>query len=570
MLKPEEYFTQIQNTAQKKYEALRDYYVNKNTASQTAEKHGYTLSSFYSLIREFTKFLHDNPGDDYFFKRKAPGKKGGTISETAKKEVISLRLKGFSMQAIKSVLDSRGIMISESSCYRILKKEGFSRLKKSSGNQRPSIKQKPLTAMDFRQESFNSSNIGILLLIPYLKKYQIDGVIRKSLFPDSGGIPKVSCVLSFLALKLSELNRLSGEELYSMDRGLGLFAGLPVLPEAGWFTSYGERVLEESSHDFMLRMHREYQEKGLLGNHSVIELMDVPCWKITADRAPKRMFHETAGFSWDINTGIIDFIRPGPLPEHRSDESAVFTGFYKNAGTGIKYLSFSHILADTEILGDLHRQGLRFYSINPLSDRSHHLRKISPGLMKTVHLSKIGPKPVSVRVYEENLLLIGYNPKESIIENRVRRLQLVYPGKLIPVSIITNDFFTSQERIAEMYYNKFILRKPLSEQLAFFNSNRKGLSLDISPGFDFLITALSHNLYRMFVMDIGKDMPDRDIFYRCLNNSGRIEIKEHSIKIILKKRKNIDIIIRKLSEYRGYKYDFLGGKSLEYASYSSS
>ena len=43
---------------------------------------------------------------------------------------------------------------------------------------------------------------------------------------------RLSSLLSFVTLKLSNVRRYSHDELWCMDRGLGLFAGLTVLPKS--------------------------------------------------------------------------------------------------------------------------------------------------------------------------------------------------------------------------------------------------------------------------------------------------------------------------------------------------
>ena len=43
---PEEYFEFHQSISKKRYDALHDYYVNKQPAAEMAKKHGYQLSTF--------------------------------------------------------------------------------------------------------------------------------------------------------------------------------------------------------------------------------------------------------------------------------------------------------------------------------------------------------------------------------------------------------------------------------------------------------------------------------------------------------------------------------------------
>ena len=56
---------------------------------------------------------------------------------------------------------------------------------------------------------------------------------------------RLNSLLSFIALKLSGVRRYSHDDVWCMDRGLGFFAGLNVLPKAAWLTSYSHRVTRE-------------------------------------------------------------------------------------------------------------------------------------------------------------------------------------------------------------------------------------------------------------------------------------------------------------------------------------
>ena len=75
---PEEYFNFNDSVNKKRYDALRAFFVEKLPAADAAQKHGYRLSSFYSLIRDFRVWLKSNETDDFFFKDTVLGRKPGS------------------------------------------------------------------------------------------------------------------------------------------------------------------------------------------------------------------------------------------------------------------------------------------------------------------------------------------------------------------------------------------------------------------------------------------------------------------------------------------------------------
>ena len=156
------------------------------------------------------------------------------------------------------MVDAQGYAASEKYIYHVLKKEGFDRLPrrssldKESKNIRDVLTAPQSIALNYDPERFSTAHsIGVLCLLPYLTKYGIDKAMEESGYPGTKSIGKLSSLLSFLALKLSNVRRYSADDLWCMDRGLGLFAGLNVLPKSAWFSSYSSRITREMNRQFL-------------------------------------------------------------------------------------------------------------------------------------------------------------------------------------------------------------------------------------------------------------------------------------------------------------------------------
>ena len=63
-----------------------------------------------------------------------------------------------------------------------------------------------------------------------------------------------------------------------MDRGLGLFAGLNVLPKAAWFSSYSHRVTRKMNLSFLRSLHKLWQKNALLSETTNLGCTAVPYW----------------------------------------------------------------------------------------------------------------------------------------------------------------------------------------------------------------------------------------------------------------------------------------------------
>lgn len=237
-----EYFLKPSTITQKQYEALRAFFVEELPAKDVAEKFGYTFRAFTSLVAGFRKKLKMIPAKDPFFLVKKPGRKGLKEKASIVSKVVQLRKQYLSVPDIKVALDGKGIKVSEKKIYLIVKQEGFARLPRRSKNERQAqklskIKPETSSGIDFMVgDKFSSNSAGLLCFWPYVTKYGIDKIIYESAYPETKTISRFSSIMSFLALKLSNIRRYSADDLWCMDRGPGFFACLNVLPKSAWFS----------------------------------------------------------------------------------------------------------------------------------------------------------------------------------------------------------------------------------------------------------------------------------------------------------------------------------------------
>jgi len=199
-------------------------------------------------------------------------------------KVVQLRKKYLSVPDIKVALDGKGIKVSEKKIYLIVKQEGFARLPRRSKSERQSqeiskIKPETSSEIDFMAgDMFSSNSAGLLCFWPYITKYGIDKIICETDYPETKTISRFSSIMSFLALKLSNIRRYSADDLWCMDRGPGFFACLNVLPKSAWFSSYSHRVTREMNMSFLHKLHAIWKEKDLFGDTVNLDFTTIPYW----------------------------------------------------------------------------------------------------------------------------------------------------------------------------------------------------------------------------------------------------------------------------------------------------
>ena len=212
-MNPEDFFLHPNSIAQKQYEALRMFYIEKVPAKDVAKEFGYSYRGFTTIASNFRKGLKKGLNSNSFFTDRKKGKKRDRKTIEAKAVIVKLRKKYYSVEDIKTTLDSKGYGISEKTIYNILSEEGFSKLPRRLKSTRkhletPVIEAEKSICLDFLNERFKSSSAGILCLLPYIEKYGINELIQDSNFPGTSQLGKLNSILSFVALKASNARRI--------------------------------------------------------------------------------------------------------------------------------------------------------------------------------------------------------------------------------------------------------------------------------------------------------------------------------------------------------------------------
>ena len=94
--------------------------------------------------------------------------------------------------------------------------------------------------------SVDCPSVGVFFFIPYILESGILDILKECDLPESSDIGSVQACLSVLLLKLIGNKRLSHMEKYDREPGLGVFAGLNVLPKPTYMCTYSCRCSQES------------------------------------------------------------------------------------------------------------------------------------------------------------------------------------------------------------------------------------------------------------------------------------------------------------------------------------
>jgi len=176
-----------------------------------------------------------------------PDARRGTPADVRARVAELRRQRAISAGQIAEILNDEGVDLNIRTVERILRDAGFpklprrSRLRIGQTVERTTVPETSCLlsegAMDDR--SVSSDVAGVFLFIPFLEQLGLAKLLPGLGLPGSKPIPALQYFLSLLALKLAGTERLSHHtDDHNFDEGLGLFAGLNVLPKCTAVSTY--------------------------------------------------------------------------------------------------------------------------------------------------------------------------------------------------------------------------------------------------------------------------------------------------------------------------------------------
>lgn len=554
---PLQFFQQPATTKQRQYEALRAFFVEKQSADSISQRFGYTTSSFYSLVRDFKKQVASD--HDPFFYDLKQGRKPMDSSGELQALIVSLRKKYLSVPDIAAAAAAQGHQVSEKYIYNVISREGFDRLpRRTKEIRRQSTSLMPLQApkaqqLTYEAEVFSSQTaLGILTLLPYAQRYGILDLLERSGYPESSSLDRLSSLLCFLALKLSHARRYTADDAWCMDRGLGLFAGLTVLPKAAWFSSYSHRVTREMNARLLQGLYRIYEQHGLLSDTVNLDFTSIPYWGDDAHLENNWSGTRRTGLAsmltlicQDPGSGMLTYGDTTIRHDREADAALEFLDFSRKQGSGaLRYLVFDSRFTTYENLARLD-ESVKFVTIRRRGKTIvRDIESIPASQWKHIRVMRSDGKGQSLKVHDAVVCLKTYG-------KQIRQIAVTGNGRVKPALLITNDFTRPLKEILQLYARRWLVEKSISEQISFFHLNRVSSSMVIKVDFDLTMTILAHNLLRLLAMDLTgySHFSSMSIFEKFLSTGGSVAVEQDRIIVGLKKKRNLPALLTAMQSF---------------------
>jgi hypothetical protein len=569
------YFTNPSSPTHKQYLALRLFFADGHSAEQVAEETGYSTNTVYSMVRDFKEKLGGDSGDP-FFKEIKTGRRQVDRKGVVEETVIDLRKKYYSVPDILIATDALGFGLTIYSIEKIIKDAGFARLPRRDEQFRSEVassREHKLRApvaggLEPGDDEFSTRLAGLLCVLPYVSKYGIDGIIERSQYPETRDISRVSSILSFVALKLSDMKRYSADDAWCMDRGMGLFAGLNVLPKNAWFSSYSSAVTRDANISFLKSMQAVWMDSALLSDTVNLDFTAIPYWgdddpfeNNWSGKRGKALASIQAVLAHDPESGLLCY--GDTTVRHRRQDDVVleFLDFYhgdSRTDKHLKYLVFDSKFTTYQNLAKLNCRGVKFITIRRRSKALvEHILGIDDSLWKKITVSKDNGKNRTVTVYESVDEIKDY-------DGNIRQVYIKDNGRAKPAIMITNDFKISLENLIRKYSHRWLVETEISEHIDFFHLNRNSSGIVVKVDFDLTMTILAHNLYRLFCQgfDGYSHCEAQTIFNKFISTPGSIRIDDNHILVKLKRKRSLPLLLEQMNANKGLSYPWIGNRKI--------
>jgi len=258
-----EYFTQPSGAGQRRYEALRAYFVEDAAAAEIADRYGYSTASVHqmaTLLRtgKLAPFVEAKPGP------KGPRKATAAVRE----KVLTLRAGARSVAEIAAALAEAGTPISAQTVWQILDEAGLPRLARRDDTRRGS----PATLEPVKAgpqprwptgASIDCPHAGLLLLFPAMVEVGLHDLVAQAGYPSTTAITAWQSIGTLLLAKCARRHRAHHIDALTDDAGLAHTLGLTALPKATHAGSYSYRVRRQSNQKLLTGLVRALRPLGM-------------------------------------------------------------------------------------------------------------------------------------------------------------------------------------------------------------------------------------------------------------------------------------------------------------------
>lgn len=390
---------------------------------------------------------------------------------------------------------------------------------------------------------------GIFLFLPLLAELGFDALVRRADYPGTKMVPADAALLSLLALKLLRKERLSHIDDYNIDDGLGLFAGLNVLPKKSFATDYSYRtqrqqqekllgawvkklspVLLPEANSFSLDFHPiPYR-----GNEAVLENHYIPC---RGQACPSVQTF----FAQEHEKQVFCYANANLTRNEQTKEVLRFVDYWRDlTGQNPEWLYFDSKLTTYAELSELNSRGVYFVTIRRRGSAIlKRLQQTAKSDWKSAIIDIPKRRNKQIHYLDESIQLDGY-------EGTLRQIVVTGLGREQPTLFLTNHSNVSPREMIMNYARRNGIEDGLGTNVNFFHMDNLSSEVRLNVDLDVTLTVIANSCYRWLASRLKgfEHAKPKQLSRKFIETSGEIEVMPHRILRILFDRRCHNPILR--------------------------
>ena len=544
-----EYFTAPAGAAQRRYEALRAYFVDDMPAAEVADRFGYSTATVHQMATLLRKgrlalFAEARPGP------KGPRKATGTLRARA----LELRAAGHSVTEIAAALTGEGMPVSAQTAWQILDAEGLPRLgRRDEGRRGPPARLDPVKATALpgwpaTPVSLPCDHAGLLLLLPAICEVGLPDLVAQAGYPSTQALTSWQSIGTLLLAKCARKPRVSHAGTLADDAGLAFALRLTALPKTTHLGTYSWRVRRDSSQKLLTGLVRALQPLGLAtgeagfncdfhairhhGDQAVLEKHYVP-------RRSQRTRAVLTFFAQDHATSDMVYSNADITKAEQAREIIAFADYWQQAtGSDPGLLVFDSQLTTYNILGELSGRGIRWLTLRQRGKSElARLDALPAREWKTVTITRSG-RYRRPRLHEDMIKLTG-------ISGKVRQIAIKNIGRDEPTLLISNDLTTAGKNLFARYAERMMVENELDAYIGGFHLDALTSGVPLNVDLDATLTVIAGNLYRLLALKLSRyeKATPGTLWRDFLDATGTLHVTEDGVTCALNLRSHHPALI---------------------------
>ena len=562
-----ELFARPTEPNQRRYEALRCYFVEGASAEQVAQRFDYTRATVETLVRDYRAARLE------LFASSRPGPRTEPKKDTARTLTLALRREGRSLAEITRALVAAGTPLGRTAIWEVVREEGLGRLPleaiPASSCLLIAPKTQRLRPSDWPVSgSVASEHAGLFLLLPELLELDIPGLVAAGGYPGTRQLTALNSLLAILALKLYERRRRSHVYDVVHDRALGVFCGLSVLPKRSHLSGCSYRTTRAHNQALLEALVPRQQAAGLIdgesfdldfhaimsfGEDQILEEHYVP-------RRSQRTRSVLTFFAQDAKHATLCYSNADIAKADQAHEIIRFCEFWqRSSGHKPRLLVFDSTLTTHAELVELDDRGIGFITLRrrggTLMDQ---VAKLPENAWSAVRLERPG-KHRDVTVAEMSA---------TIAKREFRQLAVKGLGRDHPTLLLTNQRERSAKQLIERYAKRWAIENKLAAQIRAFHLAALSSQIPLAVDLDTTLSVLCDTIYRTFALRLHNGYqtvtPDT-IFRHFIEGPGELQFTPNGVNVALRARAHTPVLLDAGYHKRTHNIPWWDGRQLSYS-----